>query len=142
MGHLLLDGGRNRSIDGGKCLIIKFNGHWFKCEADRFACIFTELVYSSPGIDKTLTGLGGGFSQTRMAEDQERSGFRLTTSASSAGAYVSIIQQKRAHLCPETLLGPTSSHPGGLSPVQWSGSLRSPLSLMLRSQTPIKAVVP
>lgn len=94
MGHLLLDGGRNRSTDGGKC---KFNGHWFKCEADRFECIFTELLYSSPRTDKTLTGLGGGFSQTRMAEDQEMSGFRLTASASSAGAHVSIIQQKRAH---------------------------------------------
>ena len=76
---------RNRSRDGGQYFIIKLSSHWFQCKAGRFECILAELVYSTPRRDKRLTGLGGGYSQTRMAEDQEVISFRLISSTSGRG---------------------------------------------------------
>lgn len=116
----------------------EFSSHWFKCEADRFGCTFAQLVYSTPRLDKRLTGMGGGHAQLGT-QNQEMISFWPTThirSVCQGCCCVSVLWQKCAQSSSETQLSPISSHPGGQPSVQWSGTFRSPLSLM-----PVKVVV-
>lgn len=70
-------------------MIIRFRSPWFKCEADRFGCIFTELVYSTPRLDKRVPGFEGGHIQTR-AQNQGTISFRRTTSIRSGGPVIQL----------------------------------------------------
>lgn len=133
---------RNRSRDGGQCFIIKLSSHWFKCKAGRFECILAELVYSTPRRDKRPTGLGGGYSQTRMAEDQEVISFSLISSTSSRGPTCQLSSKNMLTRAPRHCSALHPAIPEDNPPVQWSRSLRSTQALRPRSQAPIKTAVP
>lgn len=69
----------------------EFSSHWFKCEADRFGCTFAQLVYSTPRLDKRLTGMGGGHAQIGT-QNQEMISFWPTTHIRSVCRGVAVYQ--------------------------------------------------